>query len=108
MTNRRMSALAQICEIHARQHGWSVSIPHPPRIPASSRAPVWGVVAAGVHGRGVNLNSLWPHEVLLCTLMAAEGFSMAGTFFDEQSDQSQIKAAIVADYFWAWAKVIIA
>ena len=32
---------------------------------------------------------------------------MADNFFDEQSDQSQIKAAIVADYFWAWAKVII-
>jgi three-Cys-motif partner protein len=29
------------------------------------------------------------------------------SFFDEQSDQSQIKAEIVADYFWAWANVII-
>jgi three-Cys-motif partner protein len=29
------------------------------------------------------------------------------SFFDEQSVQSQIKAAIVADYFWAWANVII-
>jgi hypothetical protein len=28
-------------------------------------------------------------------------------FFDEQSEQSEIKAAIVADYFWAWANVII-
>jgi three-Cys-motif partner protein len=28
-------------------------------------------------------------------------------FFDEQSEQSQIKAAIVADYFWAWASIII-
>jgi three-Cys-motif partner protein len=28
-------------------------------------------------------------------------------FFDEQSEQSQIKAAIVTDYFWAWANVII-
>jgi len=27
--------------------------------------------------------------------------------FDEQSEQSQIKAAIVTDYFWAWANVII-
>jgi len=32
---------------------------------------------------------------------------MADSFFDEQSEQSQIKAAIVADYFWAWASVII-
>jgi three-Cys-motif partner protein len=33
--------------------------------------------------------------------------SVSVTFFEEQSEQSQIKAAIVADYFWAWAKVII-
>jgi three-Cys-motif partner protein len=33
---------------------------------------------------------------------------MPENFFDEQSEQSQIKAAIVADYFWAWANVIIA
>lgn len=32
---------------------------------------------------------------------------MTQNFFDEQSEQSQIKAAIVADYFWAWASVII-
>lgn len=32
---------------------------------------------------------------------------MADSFFEEQSEQSQIKAAIVADYFWAWASVII-
>lgn len=32
---------------------------------------------------------------------------MTGSFFDEQTQQSQIKAAIVADYFWAWASVII-
>ncbi len=32
---------------------------------------------------------------------------MVDSFFDEQSEQSQIKAAIVTDYFWAWAKVII-
>ena len=32
---------------------------------------------------------------------------MADSFFDEQSVQSQIKAQIVADYFWAWANVII-
>jgi len=31
---------------------------------------------------------------------------MGESFFDEQSAQSQIKAAIVADYFWAWASVI--
>src|SRR4029450_1376237 len=29
------------------------------------------------------------------------------TFFDESTDQSQVKAAIVAKYFWAWAHVII-
>lgn len=29
-------------------------------------------------------------------------------FFDEQSDQSRVKSAIVANYFWAWAKVIMA
>jgi len=28
-------------------------------------------------------------------------------FFDESSDQSQIKARIIQKYFWAWAKVII-
>jgi three-Cys-motif partner protein len=28
---------------------------------------------------------------------------MAESFFEEQSEQSQIKAAIVTDYFWAWA-----
>jgi three-Cys-motif partner protein len=28
-------------------------------------------------------------------------------FFDESSEQSRIKAAIVRDYFWAWAKVIL-
>ncbi len=28
-------------------------------------------------------------------------------FFDESTDQSRVKAAIVANYFWAWAKVII-
>ncbi len=32
---------------------------------------------------------------------------MTENFFDEQSEQSQIKAAIVTDYFWAWASVII-
>lgn len=32
---------------------------------------------------------------------------MTESFFDEQSEQSQIKAAIVTDYFWAWANVII-
>ena len=32
---------------------------------------------------------------------------MTQNFFDEQSEQSQIKAAIVTDYFWAWANVII-
>lgn len=29
------------------------------------------------------------------------------SFFDESSEQSIVKAAIVAEYFWAWAKVIL-
>ena len=29
------------------------------------------------------------------------------SFFDESQEQSQVKAEIVAKYFWAWAKVII-
>ncbi len=32
---------------------------------------------------------------------------MAEKFFDEQTEQSQVKAEIVSKYFWAWAKVII-
>jgi three-Cys-motif partner protein len=33
---------------------------------------------------------------------------MADTsFFDESTEQSQIKATIVSKYFWAWANVII-
>ena len=28
-------------------------------------------------------------------------------FFDEQTEQSQVKAEIVAKYFWAWAKVVM-
>jgi len=28
-------------------------------------------------------------------------------FFDESTEQSQVKATIVAKYFWAWAKVVI-
>jgi len=32
---------------------------------------------------------------------------VAETFFDEQSEQSLIKAEIISKYFWAWAKVII-
>jgi three-Cys-motif partner protein len=31
---------------------------------------------------------------------------MAESFFEEQSEQSQIKAAIVSKYFWSWAKII--
>lgn len=31
---------------------------------------------------------------------------MASDFFQEQSEQSQIKSAIVSKYFWSWAKVI--
>jgi hypothetical protein len=33
--------------------------------------------------------------------MSTEGF------FDESSEQSRIKAAIVSNYFWAWANVIL-
>jgi three-Cys-motif partner protein len=33
---------------------------------------------------------------------------MGENFFDEQSEQSQIKAAIVTDYFWAWAGFMVA
>jgi three-Cys-motif partner protein len=29
------------------------------------------------------------------------------TFFEESTEQSRIKAAIVRDYFWAWAKIIL-
>src|SRR5208283_3028831 len=32
----------------------------------------------------------------------------ATRFFEESGEQSLIKATIVAKYFWAWAKVIIA
>ena len=28
-------------------------------------------------------------------------------FFDESKEQSQVKAAIITKYFWAWARVII-
>jgi three-Cys-motif partner protein len=30
-----------------------------------------------------------------------------GAFFDESTEQSRIKATIVRDYFWAWAKVVL-
>jgi three-Cys-motif partner protein len=29
------------------------------------------------------------------------------TFFEESTEQSRMKAAIVRDYFWAWAKIIL-
>src|SRR5579872_770186 len=29
-------------------------------------------------------------------------------FFEESTEQSRIKAAIVRDYFWAWAKIVLA
>ncbi len=32
---------------------------------------------------------------------------MTDDFFDESTEQSRIKAAIVRDYFWAWAKIIL-
>jgi three-Cys-motif partner protein len=28
-------------------------------------------------------------------------------FFDEQTEQSAVKAAIVSKYFWSWAKIIM-
>lgn len=31
----------------------------------------------------------------------------AGGFFDEQEEQSAVKATIVAKYFWAWARVLL-
>ena len=41
-----------------------------------------------------------------------EGFTpeivvSTGTFFDESTEQSRIKATIIRDYFWAWARVIL-
>lgn len=33
---------------------------------------------------------------------------MSNAFFDEQGDQSLVKATIVTKYFWQWAKIIIA
>lgn len=35
------------------------------------------------------------------------GALMTDNFFDEQSEQSQIKAAIVTDYFWEWAGFMV-
>ena len=29
------------------------------------------------------------------------------SFFEESREQSQVKASIVAKYFWAWAKVVL-
>ena len=29
------------------------------------------------------------------------------SFFDESTEQSQVKSRIVEKYFWAWAKIII-
>lgn len=31
----------------------------------------------------------------------------ADNFFDESTEQSRVKAAIVRDYFWAWAKIVL-
>ena len=31
----------------------------------------------------------------------------ADSFFEESTEQSRIKAAIVRDYFWAWAKIVL-
>lgn len=32
---------------------------------------------------------------------------MSNTFFDESSEQSEIKSLLVSKYFWAWAKIMI-
>ena len=31
----------------------------------------------------------------------------SGSFFDESTEQSRIKATMIRDYFWAWAKVVL-
>lgn len=47
--------------------------------------------------------------MFLCmTALSRWGKSVAQTFFDEQRDQSLVKAAIVAKYFDAWSRVMIA
>jgi hypothetical protein len=37
---------------------------------------------------------------------ASPGNGVADTFFDEQEDQSAVKAAIVVDYFVAWSNIM--
>jgi three-Cys-motif partner protein len=46
-------------------------------------------------------------DVRACCQGRAAGMSPTNSFFDESREQSIIKAKIVKDYFWAWAKVII-
>ncbi len=53
--------------------------------------------------RFVGLWSLLIH-LLTCPLLPA---MVDNQFFDESREQSQIKARIVAKYFWAWANVVI-
>lgn len=43
------------------------------------------------------------HATVLGVAGYVRGSPVTENFFDEQSEQSQIKAAIVTDYFWAWA-----
>lgn len=40
-------------------------------------------------------------------LVAVKGSIVTASFFDEQAEQSEIKAQIVSDYFFAWARVIV-
>ncbi len=35
------------------------------------------------------------------------GIEMSENFFDESSEQSEVKSLLVSKYFWAWAKVMI-
>jgi three-Cys-motif partner protein len=35
------------------------------------------------------------------------GLEMSENFFDESSEQSEVKSLLVSKYFWAWAKVMI-
>lgn len=44
---------------------------------------------------------------LVMELQRNDFMTTNGNFFEESREQSEIKARIVAKYFWAWAKVII-
>jgi three-Cys-motif partner protein len=49
-----------------------------------------------------------PSRVIRIGRLALRAFPVPDSFFDEQGEQSQIKAEIVSKYFFVWAKVIIA